>query len=224
MKITPGIGFSEASGSVAGVTYKRSKGGLTMAIKSPGPAGQSSANRIQRTTTATAAIAWRGLGEDRRRQWNAAAKARMVAGYPEIDNGFHLFVAVTNRRRDLGLGIQVTPSADAPGTLNSLNFVSLVAATGLLTYNATWFNSPSTRLLIWATSTFPASWANAKHRPHRLIGFSINSPTVTTTGIWRTAWFTPTNAQRGMAVEFWARVVHIEGAQGPLQVRRLILT
>lgn len=214
-KITPGIGFSSASGSVAGTTYARTRAGLTLRTvgRRREPSSQLAQLRAARFAKWTAA--WRELTPAGRASWNAIAPD--LAAHPGYVNpsssGFHLFVSCNLNLLEISAGPQL-----APPPLTAMPRINLTAAQIQLaaiprTMNVMVGNSNpvnGTRVLA-ATRPLPASIANANSQTFRIIRTGMGPGTLNEIAFWETAWWPLFDELQGCYIWFRAWVISAGG-------------
>lgn len=218
-KLTPGIGWSEARGSVGGVTYCRSSAGLTFRGRSNGPSRRTRQAIAQSAIISTQAAAWRELTQDQRRQWSAAADADAVAGYPSGLSGFALFCAVNTTLRQSALPTRTTPSMAAPGQILTLENPTQLGTSGTFILNASRTDFAGSRLVIRATSPAPAYLAESRNPTYRFLATLQGTPISGSFAGWNTAWWTNNAGFSGQVVTWEFRIVALGGARGPVHRR-----
>lgn len=115
-----------ASGSVAGVTFARNRGGQYTRQRST-PTQPNTPRQVEvRDRFATCSQAWRALAQALRDQWNAIAPTVTLLnalGDPISYTGHQLFVAVNTLRLNAGLSIRsIGPTESGKATLQATTF------------------------------------------------------------------------------------------------------
>lgn len=182
--------FTEASGSIGGVTYSRNKGGMyTRARAMPVNPGSPLANQIRQYFT-NLAQQWRDdLTQPQRTAWDSYASLTPIPdklGEPRNIGGLPMFIKVNT----LALQAGITPILNAPGegglTATGVTYpgVSLVDSTGLTTvidHSPEWARTTGSRCLIYLSPALSGA-INYYKGPFRLAGvISGNSGTPVTT-------------------------------------------
>ena len=127
-KITPGAIISEISGSIAAVTYSRSKYGMYSKAKliqsNPDTPAQQAARAIQ----AAAVTAWQSLSPALQAEWNKFAAGQLSK--PRLSlrsslNGYNAFIRFFITRHTYGLSGNPDPVNEQPlGMYSSFSFVA----------------------------------------------------------------------------------------------------
>lgn len=222
-KIRPGVGWSEARGSVAGATYCRSSSGLTLRARSLGPGrttirATNYANRI-----AARAAAWRGLTQAQRDQWDTAAATNGVPGYRSGLSGFQLYVAVTGALREAGLSaVTVPPLGARPAAITFADPVQS-GQTSIFTLNQSHGNPGTGGIVLRVSQPLPPQLARSRNPSLHYLAYIASTP-YTAGANWATAWWSGTMAQfSGYQLIWQARLLLLNGARGPVIERRVIL-
>lgn len=134
-KFTSGIGFGQASGSVAGSTYSRNRFGPYIRNRAmPVNPHTSFQTQIRQMLTARAQ-AWRSLTANERTAWNAEALNYFLSdslGQQYNPTGFGLYQSVNITRQILGLALVTNPPPiDAAPQITSAGGTA-VGATGVI--------------------------------------------------------------------------------------------
>lgn len=160
--------WSGASGSEAGTTYSRNKGGAYIRSRAIPTNPQTAAQTIVRNRLGTLAAAWRGLTQAERDAWNTA-----VANFPTVNvfgdvrelTGLQLYVGINVNRLNIGLGsLAVPPAPVGADGLDSLALTSTVAGP---TFDVAYTPDPvpaDHELVVQATVSLSAGISNANNK------------------------------------------------------------
>lgn len=222
-KLTPGIGFGEARGSIGDVTYCRSSQGFTFRSRSPGPARRTRQAMNQSSRLGRAAAAWRDLTQSQRDQWEAAALGRSLAGYPKCETGFTLFLAVAVESLNVALALPTVPVLTPPPSFINAPTFTQQATNAIfgITYSRT--AGPSARVVIRATAPTPPQLSATRYPTKRFVQAFTASSGATNFSGYSTAWFPVLAPFSGYAVDFYSRIILPGGGRSPLEHFRLIL-
>jgi hypothetical protein len=223
-KLTPGIGWSEARGSVGSVTYCRSSAGMTFRRRSNGPSRQTARSLLQASRLSSESARWRELTEDQRRQWSAAAEADAVPGYKSGLSGHALFCAVNVSLRDANQARVLVPSVTRVGEFLALETPIQSGTTSSFRLQWTRTLAAGQFGVIRATSPAPPYLSETRNPTYRFLGAISQSPLDLTVGLWGTAWWSGLAAYSGQAITWEFRVLTNTGARGPVYRRTTILT
>ena len=105
-KITPGAIISEISGSIANVTYSRSKYGMYSKAKLNQTNPDTPAQQAARAIAAAATAAWQALPPDEQAAWNQFAVGQLSKSrlsLRSILNGYNAFIRFYITRNTYGL-------------------------------------------------------------------------------------------------------------------------
>lgn len=127
-KITAGIIVSEIRGKVSGNVFSKNKGGAIVRNRVTPINRRSESQSKTRQTLAALAASWRGLTQDQRNSWNAAAP-----NFPQSDNlgqtiflsGEQLYIRCNTNLSLAGLSQIV--NAPNPASFEVIGFTSLTA-------------------------------------------------------------------------------------------------
>jgi len=129
-KFTAGIGFGQASGSVAGSTFSRNRFGPYIRNKAVPVNPSSAAQALVRSRFGAQSAAWRGLTDAQRLQWNTQAPLINLydtLGQSYTPSGAQFYSSINLYRTITGqAALSAPPIADTPPALTSLS----VTATG----------------------------------------------------------------------------------------------
>lgn len=223
-KLTPGIGWSEARGSVGSVTYCRSSAGMTFRRRSSGPSRRTPAAVRQSARLSLAAAQWREFTPDVRRQWNEAAEFSTVPGYPPGLSGFNLFCACAVHRLEVTSSLTITPEVRSPGTFLTLETPVQVGTSS--TFNMNWSRTTpiSARVEVRATSPHPPYLSETRNPTYRFIGNVSASPFVGPLGGWGVVWWSGLAGYSGQAITWEFRIISDRSARSEVHRRTTILT
>lgn len=213
-KITSGVGFSSAAGSVAGLTYRAGREGLTLRAKAIQRGGRNALQSTSQAQLTSLAQSWKQLTADQRARW----QTRAVAGtqHPRIGqsaprDGFHLYVAINCLLLESTQAIVTTPPA-----LTSLDRATVaVSAASIggstLMITPTWSSVPSFRTVLYCTR--PKSPGRSLHTQasYRAIGNRNRATANNEFSRYSTAFGTPQTAQIGQVFQVRAVCISITG-------------
>ena len=222
-KITPGIGWSEARGSVGSVTYCRGSSGMTFRARSLGPSLRTARSMEQSARLSRAAAAWREATPDVRRQWNAAAEANSVPGYPPGLSGFLLYSACLYHRSLVTSSVTITPEVRSPGEFINLETPVQVGTSAVFNMNWSRTTPISARVEIRATAPHPAYLSETRNPVYRFITNVSSTPFVGALGSYATAYWSSLAPYSGMAVTWEFRIISDRSARSPVHRRTTIL-
>jgi hypothetical protein len=135
-KFLAGVGFGQASGSVAGTTYSRNRSGPYMRNRAM-PVNPSTVKQLAvRSRLGNLAQAWRALTGAQRTQWNLQAPTFTLVdalGQSYSPSGFNLYQSVNLTRAVVGLGTATTPPAQQTQAVITSASATAVGATGVVT-------------------------------------------------------------------------------------------
>jgi hypothetical protein len=137
-KFLSGIGFGQASGSVAGTTYSRNRNGTYMRNRAMPANPASSKQGVVRSRFGSLSQSWRGLTPSQRTTWNSQAATRVLIdslGQQYNPTGLQFFVGVNQVRLALGLALATNPPADPGQAVITAGSATVVGATGVVTVN-----------------------------------------------------------------------------------------
>lgn len=123
-KFTPGVGFGQASGSVAGTTYSHNRFGAYIRNRAIPVNPNTSSQGDVRTRFSTVASAWRSLTGSQQNAWKSAAEGVTFfdsLGQSYSPSGFGLYTSINNYRLQLGAAlVSIPPPNDTPAALVTL--------------------------------------------------------------------------------------------------------
>lgn len=206
-KITPGVGFSEASGSVAGVTYLRTNTGLQMRnrIMTPQRGGAYQQSRKAAFTAITSS--WRSLTEAQRKVWLRSEENGV--------SGFQLYV----KRNLLLLAIGQT-AVTAPGSLLAIPAPTLTSAGTSISSSQLFIAFGGTLpsggyRALWATWARSAGTRFNRGIPERFLMTIGSAGSSNRWGTYANTWTTPTADVVGLVITLTAQFVGPQGQPGP---------
>jgi len=137
-KFTAGVGFGQASGSVAGTTFSRNRFGPYLRNKAIPVNPNSTAQAAVRARFGAQSAAWRGLTAAQRLQWNTQAPLISLydtLGQAYTPSGAQFYSSVNLYRTITGqAALSVPPTVDTPPALLTL---SVAAAGGTAAFDVT---------------------------------------------------------------------------------------
>lgn len=135
-KFTAGVGFGQASGSVAGVTYSRNRFGVYMRAKAVPVNPASTKQNIVRGRLGNLAQSWRALTNSQRLEWNTQAPNITLVnslGQTYTPSGFNFYVGLNCVRVAAGLAVATGPLAQQTQAVITAFSFTAVGATGVVT-------------------------------------------------------------------------------------------
>lgn len=135
-KFTAGVGFGQASGSVAGVTYSRNRFGVYMRNKAVPVNPASTRQNVVRGRLGNLAQSWRALTSSQRLEWNQQAPNVVLVnslGQSYTPSGFNFYVGLNCVRVAMGSAVATGPLAQQTQAVITAFSFTAVGATGVVT-------------------------------------------------------------------------------------------
>lgn len=133
-KFTAGVGFGQASGSVAGTTYSHNRYGPYMRTKAIPTDPRSAKQLVVRSRMGNLSQSWRALTAAQRLAWNTQAVGITFTdalGNPYNPTGAQLYVGLNQNRVMLSLAIATTPPALQTQAVITTGSSTAVSGTGV---------------------------------------------------------------------------------------------
>jgi hypothetical protein len=136
MKYLSGIGFGQASGSVAGTTASNNRYGAYYRNRAMPVNPSSTKQGIVRSRFGSLSQQWRGLTQAQRNAWNAEASTTVLIdslGQQYAPTGAQLYVGVNQILLALGLSAVTNPPANPGQAVITSASATAVGSTGVVT-------------------------------------------------------------------------------------------
>jgi hypothetical protein len=200
-KLLPGIGWSSASGSVAGVTYTRGRSGQVMRARIMTPDRQTTHQIRRRSYLQLAAQSWRELTEEDRRSGSAAAEAWPhddLEGQAWPSSGPTLYTKLQLERLEAGLGLSTRPPNIQRLLRQTIDFGTVDVGAGQLNVRRLPATATMAVRITYATLPFSAGISNWKGLAFRPIRSSTATAMQNLYADYTTAYFPLTAEHVGM--------------------------
>lgn len=226
-KITPGIGFSSATGSVAGVTYTPGRSGLVMRNRLVTPQVRRQTSQLKKSQFAAVAQLWRELTVDQRQAWDRFAQSvSSEGGSAELGGGDPrlIFQTANMNRLEIGQALLLTPGVLQVHPRVTLVPILVDLATSHLDFSFTRTTAGSGTNVVYATRPLSPGQYQARGRVFRFIRSPATTTTLNYIGNYTTSWFQLTTAHIGQVVFFRSLVIGIDGLKSQDNLIRIVLT
>lgn len=196
---------------------------MTFRARSLGPSRRTASSSEQSARLSRAAAAWREATPDVRRQWNAAAEANSVPGYPPGLSGFLLYSACLYHRSIVTSSVTITPEVRSPGEFLTLATPVQVGTSAV--FNMAWTRTApiSGRVEIRATSPAPAYLSETRNPTYRFINNVSSTTFAGPLGSYSAAFWSNLAPYSGMAITWEFRIISDRSARSPVHRRTTIL-
>lgn len=186
-KFTAGVGFGQASGSVAGTTYSRNAYGPYMRNKAIPVNPRSSPQMAVRQRLANLAQSWRALTTAQRTEWATQATGITLIdalGQSYNPSGFQFYTGINSNRVNVSLAIATAPPAQQTQAVITALSATAVGSTGVVTITFAPAIAASSFYILEGTAPNSAGvrfFTRSKFKQLAVLGASDTSPYVGTT-------------------------------------------
>lgn len=226
-KITPGIGFSSAAGSVAGVTYTRSGSGLVMRDRKLRAFARGSIAMTTRRRFSAVTQMWRDLTDAQRANWHRWAESLPTEDsslHGAANSGFTCFVNANLNQLEFGQAILTNPGGLQVRPRVTLIPTTIDLATAQLSFSFTRTTAGSGTNAVYMTRPLSPGIYNPAGQSFHLIRMPATNTVLNYIGNYTTAWFQLTTEHIGQVIFIKALVKGTDGLKSPAQLIRLVLT
>lgn len=228
-KFLAGVGFGQASGSVAGSTYSHNKFGPYIRNRAMPVNPNTSFQAAVRSRFGNLSQSWRGLTASQRTQWNTQAVNISLVdslGQAYTPTGAQYYVGVNANRIALGSAISTSPPAiDTQQVITSLS-VTAVGATGVITATFAPAIAASTHYELLATAPMSAGKTFIRQSQFKTLAYLAStdtSPYVATT-VYGVRFGAIVTGNVGQLIVFALRPYGANGYAGVQYSSRTIIT
>jgi hypothetical protein len=210
-KITSGIGWSSASGSISGLTFAQGSQGMVLRSKGAGPTRRTRQALQISARLGSAAARWRELTPSQRREWEQAARLGRVPGYEPGMSGINLFCAVQQVRLPISSSLQLTPPTGPAPVLQYFDPPVQFGTTSTFTFRWARLATVAGSVEIRGSSPMPPQLSASMNPPmRRLVNVGAN-PFTGQLASWGTEWWVGLAAYSGYRIWWEARAIANDG-------------
>lgn len=227
-KFTAGVGFGQASGSVAGSTYSRNRYGTYIRNKAVPTNPMTTRQQAIRAAFGNLSQQWRGLTSAQRAEYRTQAATITFTdslGQSYSPSGFGLFMSVNQVRIALGLTVATTPPAQQTQAVITALSATAVGSTGVVTVTfapaiaaSSYYELAATAPMSAGKNYFSASW-------YKVLGYlqSTDTSPYTATTAYAAVFGGLTSLDSGKKISFRLTPISSNGYRGtPIQATAII--
>lgn len=225
-KITPGVGFSSASGSVAGVTYTSGRSGLVMRNRLVTPQLQRAPSQLKRAQFAAVAQSWRELSAADRLAWKRFAESIVAGGDDHQLGGGDprlVFQQCNMNRLELGSAMLTTPAVLQVHPRVTLVPTLISVLVGSFNFSFTRTAAGSGTNMVYATRPLSPGQYHHRGRVFRFLRSPATNTDLNYFGNYSSAWSASLTSYAGRVVYMRSLVIGTDGLKSQDNIIRVVL-
>lgn len=213
-KLTPGVGFSSASGKLAGLVYSQGPTGQVLRAAQHARTSRSAQSFTHRQQFLGIVSSWRALTDAQQHQWDSFAleveQSAMASANP-FANGFQAYV-----RCNLNLLETGNTPLSSPGPITRTALITWLAGSMTLSSNSLMIGfsksfGDSAQNVLYATSPIPQGVRNYQSRSFRKLVNNSGGSVTNRFSVYNAFWFWPNSSLAGQYIVIRLRLTTLAG-------------